>query len=96
MDLAGKRMGAIGTGASGVQLLTEIAKEVGHLTVFQRTANYCAPCATASLIRRLSVTSRQATRKYSKGASQILITGCESTNSMRHFQVLHLTRGRPD
>lgn len=43
MDLAGKKVGVIGTGASGVQLITEIAKEVGHLTVFQRTANFCAP-----------------------------------------------------
>ena len=43
MDLAGKRVGVIGTGATGVQLITEIAKEVAHLTVFQRTANYCAP-----------------------------------------------------
>jgi cation diffusion facilitator CzcD-associated flavoprotein CzcO len=43
MDLTGKRVGVIGTGATGVQLIAEIAKEVGHLTVFQRTANYCAP-----------------------------------------------------
>ena len=43
MDLAGKRVGVIGTGATAVQLITEIAREVGHLTVFQRTANYCAP-----------------------------------------------------
>ena len=43
MDLAGKRVGVIGTGASGVQLIPEIAGEVAHLTVFQRTANYCAP-----------------------------------------------------
>ena len=43
MDLAGKRVGVVGTGATAVQLITEIAKEVGHLTVFQRTANYCAP-----------------------------------------------------
>ena len=43
VDLAGKRVGVIGTGATGVQLITEIAKEVSHLTVFQRTANYCAP-----------------------------------------------------
>jgi cation diffusion facilitator CzcD-associated flavoprotein CzcO len=43
MDLAGKRVGVVGTGASGVQLITEIAGEAGHLTVFQRTANYCAP-----------------------------------------------------
>ncbi len=43
MDLAGKRVGVVGTGATAVQLIAEIAKEVGHLTVFQRTANYCAP-----------------------------------------------------
>ena len=29
--------------AQGPPEVTEIAKEVGHLTVFQRTANYCAP-----------------------------------------------------
>jgi cation diffusion facilitator CzcD-associated flavoprotein CzcO len=43
LDLAGKRVGVIGTGATGVQLITAIAQDVGHLTVFQRTANYCAP-----------------------------------------------------
>ena len=43
MELAGKRVGVIGTGATAVQLIPEIAKEVAHLTVFQRTANYCAP-----------------------------------------------------
>ncbi len=42
-DFSGKRVGVIGTGASGVQLITEVAKNVGHLTVFQRTPNYCAP-----------------------------------------------------
>ena len=43
MDVAGKRVGVIGTGASAVQLIPEIAKEVRHLTIFQRTANYCVP-----------------------------------------------------
>ena len=43
MNLAGKRVGVIGTGATAVQLIPEIAGEVAHLTVFQRTANYCAP-----------------------------------------------------
>jgi cation diffusion facilitator CzcD-associated flavoprotein CzcO len=33
----------IGTGATAVQAITEIAKTVGHLTVFQRTPNWCAP-----------------------------------------------------
>jgi len=43
MDLAGKRVGVIGTGATAVQLIPEIAKVVSHLTIFQRTANYCVP-----------------------------------------------------
>jgi cation diffusion facilitator CzcD-associated flavoprotein CzcO len=43
VDFRGKRVGIIGTGATGVQAITEIAKTVGHLTVFQRTPNYCAP-----------------------------------------------------
>src|SRR5882672_7598832 len=33
----GKRVAVIGTGATGVQTITEVAKTVGHLTVFQRT-----------------------------------------------------------
>ena len=41
--LAGKRVGIIGTGASGVQVIQTIAPEVAHLTVFQRTANYSIP-----------------------------------------------------
>jgi cation diffusion facilitator CzcD-associated flavoprotein CzcO len=43
IDLSDKRVGVIGSGATAVQLITEVAKNVGHLTVFQRTANYCVP-----------------------------------------------------
>src|SRR5262245_25154993 len=43
VNLVGKRVAVIGTGATAVQLIPVIAKEVGHLTVFQRTPNYCAP-----------------------------------------------------
>jgi cation diffusion facilitator CzcD-associated flavoprotein CzcO len=49
VNLTGKRVGVIGTGATAVQLITEIAKEVGHLTVFQRTANYCAPLRNSQI-----------------------------------------------
>ena len=38
-----KRVAIIGTGASGVQTIQEVAKTVGHLTVFQRRPNWCAP-----------------------------------------------------
>ncbi len=43
VDFSGKRVAVIGTGATAVQLIPIIAKEVAHLTVFQRTPNYCAP-----------------------------------------------------
>jgi len=43
VDFSNKRVGVIGTGATAVQLITEVAKNVGHLTVFQRTPNYCKP-----------------------------------------------------
>ncbi|MBV9824954.1 MAG: NAD(P)/FAD-dependent oxidoreductase [Alphaproteobacteria bacterium] len=43
VDFAGKRVGIIGTGATAVQTIQEIAKTVGHLSVFQRTPNWCAP-----------------------------------------------------
>jgi cation diffusion facilitator CzcD-associated flavoprotein CzcO len=43
VDFSGKRVAVIGTGATGVQTIQTIAKEVGHLTVFQRTPNWCAP-----------------------------------------------------
>ena len=43
VDFTGKRVGIIGTGATAVQTIQEIAKTVGHLTVFQRSPNWCAP-----------------------------------------------------
>ena len=43
VDLKGKRVGVIGTGATGVQVIQTIADQVKHLTVFQRTANYTIP-----------------------------------------------------
>jgi cation diffusion facilitator CzcD-associated flavoprotein CzcO len=49
VGFAGKRVGLIGTGATAVQAITEIAKTVGHLTVFQRTPNWCAPLHNAPI-----------------------------------------------
>ena len=36
-------MGVIGTGANQAQLITEIAKDIGKLTVFQLKPEYCVP-----------------------------------------------------
>ena len=43
VDLAGKRVGIIGTGSSAVQAIPLIAEAAEHLTVFQRTPNYSFP-----------------------------------------------------
>ena len=43
VSYAGKRVAVIGTGATGVQTIQEVCKDVGHLTVFQRRPNWCAP-----------------------------------------------------
>lgn len=43
IDLEGKRVAVIGTGASGVQLVQEVSKIAGKLVVFQRTPTYCVP-----------------------------------------------------
>ena len=43
VDFSGKRVGLIGTGATGIQVATEVAEQADHLTVFQRTPNYAVP-----------------------------------------------------
>jgi len=43
VDLTGKRVAVIGTGASAVQFIPEIAPQAGELTVFQRTPAWFGP-----------------------------------------------------
>lgn len=43
VSMKGKRVGVIGSAASAVQLIPEVAKEAAHLTVFQRTPNWVIP-----------------------------------------------------
>lgn len=43
VDVAGKKVAVIGTGSTGVQVISSIADKVGSLTVYQRTPNWCTP-----------------------------------------------------
>jgi cation diffusion facilitator CzcD-associated flavoprotein CzcO len=43
VDLAGKRVAVIGTGATAVQLIPVVAQSAAELFVFQRHPNWCAP-----------------------------------------------------
>jgi cation diffusion facilitator CzcD-associated flavoprotein CzcO len=64
VDFTGKRVAVIGTGATAVQLIPIVAKECGHLTVFQRTPNYCAPL-------RNSLVSDDTQRKWKDSYDEI-------------------------
>jgi cation diffusion facilitator CzcD-associated flavoprotein CzcO len=52
VDLRGKRVGVIGTGASAIQVIPTIAPEVAQLTVFQRTPIWCLPKLDAPMSPR--------------------------------------------
>jgi cation diffusion facilitator CzcD-associated flavoprotein CzcO len=49
VNFEGKRVAVIGTGATGVQTTQEVAKTAKHLTVFQRTPNWCAPLLNSKI-----------------------------------------------
>lgn len=53
VDLRGKRVAIIGTGASALQVTPEIAPEVAHLTVFQRTPIWVIPKPDADIPRSI-------------------------------------------
>jgi len=49
VDLTGKRVGVMGTGSTGLQIITAIAPKVGHLTVFQRSPQYSVPVGNTTV-----------------------------------------------
>jgi cyclohexanone monooxygenase len=50
VDFAGKRIAVIGTGASGMQTVTEVSRQdIEHMYVFQRTANFAVPAQNTPL-----------------------------------------------
>lgn len=51
LDITGKRVGVIGTGSTGSQFIVAAAKVAGHLTVFQRSPQYCVPSGNGPVDR---------------------------------------------
>jgi cation diffusion facilitator CzcD-associated flavoprotein CzcO len=45
VPLAGARVGVVGTGSTAVQITSALARDVAHLTLFQRTAQWVLPQA---------------------------------------------------
>jgi cyclohexanone monooxygenase len=74
IDFTGQRVAIIGTGSSGIQAISEIAKTAGHLTVFQRTPNYATPIVNGpadpdviSAVKANYVQVREASRNHFLG-----------------------------
>ncbi len=77
-DLDGRRVAVIGTGATSVQLVPELAKRAAHLTVFQRTPIFVTPKldfeipgAVRRLFARMPATqrlARQGQHRTARGA----------------------------
>lgn len=59
IDFAGKRVGVIGTGASGVQVIQEASRDAAHLTVFQRTPILALPMRQQALTPEMQATEKR-------------------------------------
>jgi cation diffusion facilitator CzcD-associated flavoprotein CzcO len=71
VHFAHKRVAVIGTGATGVQTIQEVAKTAGHLTVFQRTPNWCAPLHNSPI--------DEATQRQIKASYAAIFARCQQT-----------------
>ena len=56
VDLTGRRVAVIGTGASAIQFIPEIAEQAAQLTVFQRTPPWVHPRPDVAMPARLRAT----------------------------------------
>jgi cation diffusion facilitator CzcD-associated flavoprotein CzcO len=64
VDLAGKRVGVIGTGSSGVQVTPQLARQAGELFVFQRTAHYAIPAHNRPLDQQYQAELKERFEEY--------------------------------
>jgi len=77
VDFSGKRVGAVGTGSTGIQAIPMIAQEAEHLHVFQRTPNFSIPARNQPLdphyVQRIKegYAEHRASSRHSPGGSAL-------------------------
>lgn len=83
VDFTGKRVGVIGTGSSGIQIIPIIAEQAAHLTVFQRTPSFSMPARNAPLDPQFvqAVKTDYAARRQQARASVFGVPGTPPTRS---------------
>lgn len=67
VDFTGKRVGVIGTGSSGIQVIPVIAESAEHTVVFQRTPSFTVPARNAPLDPAFIAHFRQHHAEYVEG-----------------------------
>ncbi|MEN0015122.1 MAG: NAD(P)/FAD-dependent oxidoreductase, partial [Solirubrobacteraceae bacterium] len=89
VDLLGKRVAVIGTGASAIQFTPEVAKLAGHVDVFQRTAPWVLPRTDRrttpverALFRRIPALQRWS-RQLTYAAREVLVAGMRGNRLVR-------------
>ncbi|HEY7592802.1 MAG TPA: NAD(P)/FAD-dependent oxidoreductase [Actinophytocola sp.] len=102
VDLAGKRVAVIGTGASAIQFVPRIQPAVAELTVFQRTAPYVVPkpdVAYAEWRKRFRL-AQQAERAFFWALCEVGTLGIMGntavTKSVEWIALRHLRNQVPD
>ncbi len=77
VPLQGRRVGIIGTGATGIQVIAEIADKVEHLTVFQRRPNWSTPLNNSPI-------SEEEMAEIRARYDEIFANCAQSPNSFEH------------
>src|SRR5690606_2888296 len=81
VDLTGKRVGLIGTGSTGIQIVQELGRQPCELFVFQRTPSFTMPMRNEALepeymaeVRRHYAGIREAARNSAVGGTRLQST----------------------
>lgn len=92
-DVTGKRVAVVGTGASAVQIVPEIAGKVAQLDVYQRTAIWISPKFDPPIPKllqrafaRIPLLERAAYAAMSAGVELLLVGMIVNYRRMRFFQ----------
>ena len=78
VDLTGRRVGVVGTGSTGIQVVPVVAQSATHLHVFQRTPNYSLPSQNKHMDSdfqaewKRSYDAHRAAQKISRGGSEVM------------------------
>ncbi|MFI9503978.1 flavin-containing monooxygenase [Nocardia sp. NPDC052566] len=110
VDLTGKRVAVIGTGATAVQVVPAIAAEVAHLSVFQRTPIWIVPKPDRTIspveqrIYRYLPPSQKAMRYLQSSLTETIMVGIRlyykrlpwANHAVERLSLAHLRRQVPD